>query len=152
MFTRIAARICPQSLVPSSGYDKTSNVKGSSMDWKIELVAIPVTDVDRAKQFYVDKLGFNADHDATVSDEVRFVQCTPPGSACSIAFGLGITDAAPGSVRGMQVVVDDVAKAREELVDRGVQVSDVQEFPWGKFVYLADPDGNAWALQQIPPR
>jgi catechol 2,3-dioxygenase-like lactoylglutathione lyase family enzyme len=122
------------------------------MDWKLELVALPVTDVDRAKQFYVEKLGFNADNDATVSDEIRFVQCTPPGSACSIAFGRGITDAAPGSVRGMQVVVDDVAKAREELVDRGVDVSDVQEFPWGKFVYLADPDGNAWALQQLPPR
>jgi len=122
------------------------------MDWKIELVAIPVTDVDRAKQFYVEKLGFNADHDHTVSDELRFVQLTPPGSACSITIGLGVTDAAPGSVRGMQVVVDDVAKAREELVERGVEVSDVQEFPWGRFVFLADPDGNAWALQQIPPR
>jgi predicted enzyme related to lactoylglutathione lyase len=122
------------------------------MDWKLELVAIPVTDVDRAKQFYVEKLAFNADMDATVSDEIRFVQLTPPGSACSIAIGLGITDAAPGSVRGMQVVVEDVAKAREELVDRGVEVSDVQEFPWGRFVYLADPDGNAWALQELPPR
>jgi catechol 2,3-dioxygenase-like lactoylglutathione lyase family enzyme len=122
------------------------------MDWKLELVAIPVTDVDRAKQFYVDKLGFNADHDHAVSDEIRFVQLTPPGSACSIAFGLGVTDAEPGSVRGMQVVVDDVVKAREELVGRGVDVSDVQEFPWGKFVFLADPDGNRWALQQLPPR
>jgi catechol 2,3-dioxygenase-like lactoylglutathione lyase family enzyme len=122
------------------------------MDWKLELVALPVTDVDRAKQFYVEKLGFNADMDATVSDEMRFVQLTPPGSACSIAIGLGITDAAPGSVRGMQVVVDDVAKAREELVERAVDVSDVQEFPWGKFVYLADPDGNAWALQELVPR
>jgi catechol 2,3-dioxygenase-like lactoylglutathione lyase family enzyme len=122
------------------------------MDWKLELVALPVTDVDRAKQFYVDQLGFNADVDATVSEEVRFVQLTPPGSACSIAIGLGITDAAPGSVRGMQVVVDDVAKAREELADHGVEVSDVQEFPWGKFVYFTDPDGNAWAVQQLPPR
>jgi catechol 2,3-dioxygenase-like lactoylglutathione lyase family enzyme len=122
------------------------------MDWKLELVALPVTDVDRAKQFYVEKLGFNADIDATVSEEVRFVQLTPPGSACSIAIGLGITDAAPGSVRGMQVVVEDVAKARQELVDRAVDVSEVQEFPWGKFVYLADPDGNAWALQELPPR
>jgi catechol 2,3-dioxygenase-like lactoylglutathione lyase family enzyme len=122
------------------------------MDWKLELVALPVTDVDRAKQFYVDRLGFNADVDATVSDDVRFVQLTPPGSACSIAIGLGITEAAPGSVRGMQVVVDDVVKAREELVDHGVEVSDVQEFPWGKFVYFADPDGNAWAVQQLPPR
>jgi catechol 2,3-dioxygenase-like lactoylglutathione lyase family enzyme len=122
------------------------------MDWKLELVALPVTDVDRAKQFYVEKLGFNADIDATVSEELRFVQLTPPGSACSIAVGLGITDAAPGSVRGMQVVVDDVAKAREELVERAVDVSEVQEFPWGKFVYLADPDGNAWALQELVPR
>ena len=122
------------------------------MDWKLELVALPVTDVDRAKKFYVEQLGFNADHDHTVSDELRFVQLTPPGSACSITIGLGVTDAAPGSVRGMQVVVDDVAKAREELVERGVEVSDVQEFPWGRFVFLADPDGNAWALQQIPPR
>jgi catechol 2,3-dioxygenase-like lactoylglutathione lyase family enzyme len=122
------------------------------MDWKLELVALPVTDVDRAKQFYVEKLGFNADMDATVSEEMRFVQLTPPGSACSIAIGLGITDAAPGSVRGMQVVVDDVAKAREELVERAVDVSDVQEFPWGKFVYLTDPDGNAWALQELVPR
>ena len=122
------------------------------MDWKLELVALPVTDVDRAKRFYVEQLAFDADTDATVSDQIRFVQLTPPGSACSIAIGRGITDATPGSVRGMQVVVDDVAKAREELVDRGVQVSDVEEFPWGKFVYLADPDGNAWALQQLPPR
>jgi catechol 2,3-dioxygenase-like lactoylglutathione lyase family enzyme len=126
--------------------------KGTVMDWKLELVALPVTDVDRAKQFYVEKLGFNADMDATVSEEMRFVQLTPPGSACSIAIGLGITDAAPGSVRGMQVVVDDVAKAREELLERAVGVSDVQEFPWGKFVYLADPDGNAWALQELVPR
>jgi catechol 2,3-dioxygenase-like lactoylglutathione lyase family enzyme len=122
------------------------------MDWKLELVTLPVTDVDRAKAFYVEKLGFNADHDHTVSDDMRFVQCTPPGSACSIAFGLGITDAAPGSVRGMQVVVEDVAKAREELVGRGVEVTDVQEFPWGKFVHLADPDGNAWALQELVPQ
>jgi len=122
------------------------------MDWKLELVAIPVTDVDRAKQFYVEKLVFNADMDATVSDEIRFVQLTPPGSACSIAIGLGITDAAPGSVRGMQVVVEDVAKAREELVSRDVEVSDVQEFPWGSFVFFSDPDGNGWAVQQLPPR
>jgi len=151
MFTRIAVRICPQSLGSSLGTTNARD-KGIAMDWKIELVAIPVTDVDRAKQFYVEKLGFNADHDHTVSDELRFVQLTPPGSACSITIGLGVTDAAPGSVRGMQVVVDDVAKAREELVERGVEVSDVQEFPWGRFVFLADPDGNAWALQQIPPR
>src|SRR3954451_5623769 len=119
---------------------------------KIELVAIPVTDVDAAKAFYVDQVGFNADHDHTVSPELRFVQLTPPGSACSIAIGLGITDAAPGSVRGMQAVVADADKARAELAQRGVEVSEVQEFPWGRFVYFADPDGNAWALQQLPPR
>jgi catechol 2,3-dioxygenase-like lactoylglutathione lyase family enzyme len=134
------------------GYEKRLTRRGIEMDWKIELVAIPVTDVDRAKRFYVEQLGFNADHDHTVSDELRFVQLTPPGSACSITIGLGVTDAVPGSVRGMQVVVEDVVKAREELVERGVEVSDVQEFPWGRFVFLADPDGNAWALQQIPPR
>jgi len=122
------------------------------MDIKLELVALPVTDVDRAKKFYVDQVGFVADIDQTVSDEIRFVQLTPPGSACSIAFGLGITDAAPGSVRGMQAVVVDADEARAELAQRGVEVSEVQEFPWGRFVYFADPDGNAWALQQLPPR
>jgi len=122
------------------------------MDIKLELVALPVTDVDRAKKFYVDQVGFNADIDQTVSDELRFVQLTPPGSACSIAIGLGITDAQPGSVRGMQAVVADADAARAELAQRGVEVSEVQEFPWGRFVYFADPDGNAWALQQLPPR
>ena len=122
------------------------------MDWKIELVAIPVTDVDRAKAFYVDQAGFNADHDHTVSDEVRFVQLTPPGSACSIALGKGVTDAPPGSVQGMQIVVDDIAAAHAELAGRGVDVSDVQDFPWGRFVFFSDPDGNKWAVQQIPPR
>jgi catechol 2,3-dioxygenase-like lactoylglutathione lyase family enzyme len=125
---------------------------GDDMDWKLELVAVPVSDVDRAKAFYVDQVGFNADHDHRVSDELRFVQLTPPGSACSIAIGNGVTDAAPGSVRGMQIVVADVAAAREELAGRGVEVSDVQTFPWGSFVFFADPDGNAWALQQLPPR
>jgi predicted enzyme related to lactoylglutathione lyase len=122
------------------------------MDIKLELVALPVTDVDRAKKFYVDQVGFNADIDQTVSDELRFVQLTPPGSACSIAIGLGITEAQPGSVRGMQAVVADADAARAELAQRGVEVSEVQEFPWGRFVYFADPDGNAWALQQLPPR
>ena len=122
------------------------------MDWKIELIAIPVTDVDRAKDFYVNKAGFNADHDHTVSDEVRFVQLTPPGSACSIALGKGVTDAAPGSVEGVQIVVSDIQEAHRELTGRGVEVSDVQEFPWGKFVFFADPDGNRWAVQEIPPR
>jgi catechol 2,3-dioxygenase-like lactoylglutathione lyase family enzyme len=120
------------------------------MDWKLELVSVPVSDVDRAKDFYTEKLGFNADHDHQVTDELRFVQLTPPGSACSIAIGTGMPQAAPGSVRGLQIVVSDVAAARAELVERGVEVSEVQEFPWGKFVFLNDPDGNGWALQQIP--
>jgi len=122
------------------------------VDWKLELVAVPVSDVDRAKAFYVDQVGFNADHDHQVSDELRFVQLTPPGSACSIAIGTGVIDMPPGSVKGLQVVVDDARAAHDELAARGVEVSDVQEFPWGKFVYLADPDGNAWALQELPPR
>lgn len=120
------------------------------MDWKIELVMIPVSDVDRAKAFYTDKLGFNADHDHRVSDEIRFVQLTPPGSACSIAIGEGITDAAPGSVRGMQMVVADANAAHAELSGRGVEVSDVQVLDWGTFVYFKDPDGNSWAVQQLP--
>jgi catechol 2,3-dioxygenase-like lactoylglutathione lyase family enzyme len=122
------------------------------MDIKLELVIIPVTDVDRAKAFYVDQLGFNADHDHTVSDDVRFVQLTPPGSACSIAIGTGLTDAVPGSVRGLQAVVDDAEAVRAELVGRGVTVSAVEVHPWGNFVHLQDPDGNAWALQAIPWR
>jgi catechol 2,3-dioxygenase-like lactoylglutathione lyase family enzyme len=122
------------------------------VDWKLELVAIPVSDVDRAKSFYVDKVGFNADHDHTVSDELRFVQLTPPGSACSIALGKGLLDSPPGSVQGLQLVVSDIHAARGELVERGVEVSEVQEFPWGSFVFFADPDGNGWAVQQLPPR
>jgi catechol 2,3-dioxygenase-like lactoylglutathione lyase family enzyme len=122
------------------------------MDWKIELVAIPVTDVDRAKGFYVDQVGFNADHDYQVSDTLRFVQLTPPGSACSIVMGTGITDMAPGSQRGVQVVVADVAAARDSLVANGVKASDIDVQPWGSFVTFADPDGNTWALQQLPPR
>jgi catechol 2,3-dioxygenase-like lactoylglutathione lyase family enzyme len=125
---------------------------GAIMDWKLELVAIPVADVDRAKGFYVDKIGFVEDVDATVSDDVRFVQLTPPGSACSICIGKGITQAAPGSVEGMQIVVPDIEAARDELAERGVDVSDVETFPWGDFVYFSDPDGNRWALQQVPPR
>jgi predicted enzyme related to lactoylglutathione lyase len=122
------------------------------MDWKLELVAIPVTDVDRAKAFYTEQAGFNADHDHTVGDGIRFVQLTPPGSACSIALGTGLVDAEPGSVKGMQMVVSDIHAAREELVDRGVDVSEVQDFPWGSFVFFSDPDGNGWAVQAIPPR
>ncbi|MGW5359243.1 glyoxalase superfamily protein [Actinopolymorpha pittospori] len=120
------------------------------MDWKLELVAIPVSDVDRAKEFYVEKVGFNADHDHRVSDDIRFVQITPPGSACSIAFGVGIVDSVPGSVKGLQIVVSDVKAARAELVERGVEVSEVEEHPWGLFVHFADPDGNGWSLQQLP--
>ena len=122
------------------------------MDFRLELVAIPVSDVDRAKAFYVDKAGFNADHDHVVSDDVRFVQLTPPGSACSIALGKGVIDTPPGSVQGMQMVVDDIHAARAELVGRGVDVGEVQEFPWGAFVFFSDPDGNGWAVQAIPPR
>jgi catechol 2,3-dioxygenase-like lactoylglutathione lyase family enzyme len=122
------------------------------MEWKIELVAIPVSDVDRAKAFYVEKAGFNADHDHTVSDEIRFVQLTPPGSACSIAIGKGVTDAAPGSVQGLQLVVSDIEAAHAELGERGVDVSDIQDLPWGSFVFFADPDGNRWSVQQIQPR
>ncbi len=122
------------------------------MDWKLELVAVPVSDVDRAKAFYVENAGFHPDHDVTVSEEIRFIQLTPPGSACSIALGRGITDAAPGSVVGLQLVVSDIHQARTELAERGVEVSEVQEFPWGAFVFFADPDGNRWAVQQVPPR
>jgi catechol 2,3-dioxygenase-like lactoylglutathione lyase family enzyme len=119
------------------------------MDFKLELVAIPVSDVDRAKAFYVDKAGFNADHDHVINENLRFVQLTPPGSACSISIGTGVTDAEPGSVKGMQVVVTDIEAAHAELSGRGVEVSDVQDFPWGRFVFFSDPDGNAWAVQQI---
>jgi predicted enzyme related to lactoylglutathione lyase len=122
------------------------------VDMKLELVAVPVSDVDRAKAFYTDKAGFNADHDHTVSEEIRFVQLTPPGSACSIAIGKGVTEAAPGSVIGLQMTVADIEVARAELVARGAEVSDIQDLPWGRFVFFADPDGNRWAVQQIPPR
>ena len=119
------------------------------MDWKLELVAIPVSDVDRAKAFYTEKAGFNADHDHQVSDELRFVQLTPPGSACSIAIGTGVVDTEPGSVQGMQMVVADIQAAHAELAGRGVEVSEVQEFPWGSFVFFSDPDGNGWAVQAM---
>jgi catechol 2,3-dioxygenase-like lactoylglutathione lyase family enzyme len=122
------------------------------MHYRLELVAVPVSDVDRAKAFYVDQAGFNADHDHVVSDDMRFVQLTPPGSACSIAIGTGLTDAEPGSVKGLQLVVDDVRAAHDELAGRGVEVSEVQSFPWGDFVFFEDPDGNSWSVQQIPWR
>jgi predicted enzyme related to lactoylglutathione lyase len=122
------------------------------MDWKIELIGIPVSDVDRAKAFYTEQAGFNADHDHEVSDEIRFIQLTPHGSACSITLGKGIIDTPPGSVHGVQMVVSDIQAARAELVERGVEVSEVQEFPWGAFIFFQDPDGNGWAVQQLPPR
>jgi catechol 2,3-dioxygenase-like lactoylglutathione lyase family enzyme len=121
------------------------------MDWKIELVAIPVTDVDRAKSFYVDQVGFNDDHDYQVNEELRFVQLTPPGSACSVVLGTGITEMPPGSQLGVQMVVADVAAARQQLIDHDVQASEIDVQPWGSFVYFSDPDGNTWSLQQLPP-
>jgi len=117
-------------------------------EMRLELITIPVSDVDRAKAFY-EQAGFNADHDNTVSEEIRFIQLTPPGSNCSIALGKGLTEVAPGSVQGLQMVVDDAAAAREDLLGRGIEVSEVQSFPWGDFVFFSDPDGNGWALQQI---
>jgi predicted enzyme related to lactoylglutathione lyase len=119
------------------------------MDWKLELIAVPVSDVDRAKAFYVNQVGFHADHDHLVNDQLRFVQLTPPGSACSIAIGTGISKKEPGSVEGLQIVVADVDAARAQLLERGVDVSEVQDFPWGRFVFFSDPDGNGWALQEI---
>jgi predicted enzyme related to lactoylglutathione lyase len=122
------------------------------MDYKLELITVPVSDVDRAKAFYADVAGFVAEHDHQIDEQLRFVQLTPPGSACSIAIGSGLTDAAPGSVCGLQMVVADADAAHDELAARGVAVSDVQDFPWGRFVYFNDPDGNGWALQQLVPR
>src|SRR6266508_6499680 len=129
------------------------NAKGGIMDWKLELVVVPVSDVNRAKAFYTERVGFNADHDHKVSDKIRFVQLTPPGSACSIAIGNGLGgDMKPGSLKRLQLVVSDIHAARAELVKRGVEASEVQEFDWGKFVFFSDPDGNAWSVQQIPTR
>jgi predicted enzyme related to lactoylglutathione lyase len=122
------------------------------MDWKLELIAVPVSDVDRAKAFYSEQAGFVVDHDHTVSDELRFVQLTPPGSACSIALGTGLLDTPPGSLQGLQMVVADIEAARAELLGRGMKVGEVQVFPWGSFVFFSDPDGNGWAVQQLPAR
>jgi predicted enzyme related to lactoylglutathione lyase len=132
----------------------TAAKEAMPMDWKLELVAIPVSDVDRAKAFYTEQVGFNADHDHKVSDEIRFVQLTPPGSACSIAIGTSLSESPPppGSVQGMQLVVADIEAARAELAERGVEVSEVNDFPWGRFVFFKDPDGNGWSVQEIPPR
>jgi predicted enzyme related to lactoylglutathione lyase len=122
------------------------------MDYKLELITVPVSDVDRAKAFYAEAAGFAAEHDVQVDERIRFVQLTPPGSACSIAIGSGLTEAAPGSAQGLQLVVSDAEAAHEELAARGVPVSEVQDFPWGRFVFFSDPDGNGWALQQLPQR
>jgi catechol 2,3-dioxygenase-like lactoylglutathione lyase family enzyme len=119
------------------------------VNYELQLVAVPVSDVDRAKAFYTDGAGFTLDHDHTVRDEIRFVQLTPPGSACSIAIGKGIVDGEPGSVKGLQLVVDDIETAHAELSGRGVEVSEIQDFPWGRFVFFNDPDGNGWAVQAI---
>ena len=121
----------------------------ATVEMKLELVPVPVADVDRAKQFYVEQAGFALDHDHTVSDEIRFVQLTPPGSACSIAIGKGLTEMTPGSLDGLQLVVADAAAARDALRDGGVETTEVQDFPWGRFVFFADPDGNRWAVQEI---
>lgn len=128
----------------ASGYDALMT------DFRLELVNVPVSDVDRAKSFYADQVGFTLDHDHEVTDDLRFVQLTPPGSACSISIGTGLTESTPGSVAGLQLVVDDIEVARAELVGRGVDASDVQVFPWGSFVFFSDPDGNAWSVQQLP--
>jgi predicted enzyme related to lactoylglutathione lyase len=122
------------------------------MDWRIELITVPVSDVDRAKAFYTEQVGFNADHDMRVSDELRFVQLTPPGSGCSIAIGEGLATIPPGSMQGLQMVVADIEAAHAQLTERGVDVGEVQDFPWGRFVYFQDPDGNGWAVQQVPQR
>jgi predicted enzyme related to lactoylglutathione lyase len=122
------------------------------MEMTLELVYVPVTDVDRAKAFYTEKIGFNADYDHQVSDELRFVQLTPPGSACSIAIGTGLTEMQPGSVKGLQMVVADIQEAHDELTRRGAEVGEIEVLPWGSFVSFSDPDGNTWALQQIPNR
>jgi catechol 2,3-dioxygenase-like lactoylglutathione lyase family enzyme len=122
------------------------------MDWKLELVAVPVSDVDRAKAFYAEKVGFHADHDQQVNPTLRFVQLTPPGSACSIYIGTGLTKMKPGLIEGLQMVVPDIEKAHDQLAERGVDVSDIQDLAWGRFVYFSDPDGNKWAVQQLPQR
>jgi catechol 2,3-dioxygenase-like lactoylglutathione lyase family enzyme len=121
-------------------------------EMRLELIQVPVSDIDRAKAFYVEKVGFIADHDYQVNEELRFVQLTPPGSACSVALTSGTHQMRPGSVEGLQMVIDDAESSRQELAARGVEVSDVQVFPWGNFVFFKDPDGNGWALQAIPPR
>jgi predicted enzyme related to lactoylglutathione lyase len=120
------------------------------VDFKLELIPVPVSDVDRAKQFYSERAGFAVDNDVTVREGLRFVQLTPPGSACSVSIGEGITEMDPGSLEGLQLVVEDVEAARDRLAEGGVDVSEIQDFPWGRFVFFSDPDGNRWAVQQLP--
>jgi catechol 2,3-dioxygenase-like lactoylglutathione lyase family enzyme len=131
------------------------------MDWKLELVVIPVTDVDRAKHFYSEQLGFVVDHDTRISDDMRVIQLTPPGSACSIAIGKGMVESAPGSVQGIQLVVSDIEAARAQLVERAVEVSPIRHFDgenwadgrggdWNSFIFFSDPDGNGWTVQERP--
>lgn len=122
------------------------------MDWKLELVAVPVSDVDRAKAFYTEKVGFHADFDQQVNENLRFVQLTPPGSACSIYIGTGLMEMKPGSLEGLQMVVPDIEKAHDQLAGHGVEVSDIEDLSWGRFVYFSDPDGNKWAVQELPKR
>ena len=122
------------------------------MDFKLELLPVPVSDVERAKAFYEQKAGFNLDQDHTVKEGLRFIQLTPPGSNCSISIGEGLTEMAPGSLEGLQLVVDDIEAAREELTGRGVAASEIQDFPWGRFVFFSDPDGNGWSVQELPDR
>jgi catechol 2,3-dioxygenase-like lactoylglutathione lyase family enzyme len=124
----------------------------NTMQMKLELIAVPVSDVDRAKAFYTEKIGFHADHDYQVREDLRFVQLTPPGSACSIVIGVGITTMQPGSLEGLLMVISDVKSVREELIKRGVDMSEIDVQPWGSFAYFRDPDGNRWSLQQIPSR
>jgi predicted enzyme related to lactoylglutathione lyase len=120
------------------------------MDLRLELITVPVSDVDRAKEFYADRAGFELEHDHQVKEGLRFVQLTPPGSGCSISIGEGLTEMAPGSLQGLQLVAEDIEEARDRLAAGGVEVSEVQDFPWGRFVFFSDPDGNGWAVQQIP--
>src|SRR5262245_14118740 len=149
---RALTACCRFDRLPLTRVTAYCQMRGATdMDWKLELVTIPVSDVDRAKTFYVEQAGFVADHDHVVNDSLRFVQLTPPGSACSIAIGNGLTESAPGSAQ-MQLVVADVDAARDELISRGLDVGEVQRLDWGSFVFFADPDGNRWAVQQVPPR
>jgi predicted enzyme related to lactoylglutathione lyase len=145
-----AAGNAPRESLPAAHPD--TRKRGKKMDWKLELIQVPVSDIDRAKAFYTEKAGFAADVDSTVDEKVRFIQLTPPGSGCSISLTTGVHEMRPGSLEGLQLVVADADAAREELLRRGVEVGEVQEFPWGRFVFFADPDGNGWSVQQLPDR